>query len=118
MDKTLWCGPFALHILTGKSYESCVNILKETSIGESPVSGVWTGSLINALKSQGLRLNMLKADGSYTLSGFKGIKGLFLCEIREHYVVIKNGIMYDNAHPNGSDPTRHRVLRAYEVLKG
>lgn len=73
--------------------------------------------MVNALKSQGLKLNMLKADGMYTLTRFKNLKGLFLCEIEEHYVVMKNGVMYDNAHPNGANPSRHRVHRAYEVIK-
>lgn len=112
-----YCGPFALSIILGKSYLSCENILKENSMGDVPVSGVWVGSMINALRSQGLKLNMLKADGSYTLSSFKGIKGLYLCEVKGHYVVIRNGIMYDTIHPNGCDPTRHKVLRAYEVIQ-
>lgn len=117
MPKIEWCGPFALHIITGKSYDDCVNILKQTSIGDYPVIGVWIGAMVNALKSQGFRLNMMRADGRYRLSSFKSVKGLFLCEVNRHFVVMKDGVMFDNAHPNGSEPTRHSVLRAYEVIK-
>lgn len=112
-----WCGPFALSIITGKSYDSCIQILKSISIGDQNIEGLWIGSLIVALKSQGFKLRMMKADGAFTLTSFRHLKGLFLCEIKGHYVVLKNGVLYDNAHPNGSDPSKHRVLRAYEVLK-
>jgi hypothetical protein len=78
--------------------------------------GLYTPILAKVLDALGYNIKALKADGKYTLHSFKGVKGMYLCEIKGHFVVMIDGRLFDNMHPAGSDPTNHRVIRAFEIL--
>lgn len=112
----MYCVPAALSIITGRQYDDCVSLIKHY-LGDVNVTGVFVGVPVKILDSLGYNLTPLKAEGSYTLSSFKGIKGTYLCETRGHVVVIKDGKMFDNGHPYGTTPTSHKVIRAFEVTK-
>ena len=112
--KTYYCVPSAISIISGKSYDECESDIK-THLGDIPIRGVYLPIAVNILQSYGIAL--IEHGKHFSLPKFKNTKGTFLCEVLGHALVIKDGRMYDNNHPDGTfEMPRSKVVRCFEVM--
>jgi hypothetical protein len=113
----MYCVPTALSIITGQPYDSCVSQIQRF-LGDIPIKGVYIPIAVKILRDNGFIVEQ-RGEGGWALNKFKATKGLFLVEINRHAIVIRDGKLYDNNHPQGTyNLPKSRVVRCYEVAKG
>lgn len=112
---TQWCVPYALHLITGKTYLECLDLIKQ-DLGDQPIEGVYLPIALGVLERLGYKCDAVKADLS--LKFYNHYDKTYLIEIQKHALVMKKGKMYDNHSPRGTNKYyRARTIRAFQVYK-
>ena len=116
-----FCGPAALSLITGRSVDDCVGVLKDVRHNSRAVKGVYNGEMREALIHLGYRMHVLPVRGRPTLARLlrslkeRGPEHIFLINTTGHYVVLRGRKIYDNKNPKGIfvRQYRHRRARVY-----
>lgn len=116
-----FCGPAALSLITGRSVDDCVGVLKDVRHSSRAVKGVYNGEMREALTHLGYRMHVLPVRGRPTLARLlrslkeRGPENIFLINTTGHYVVLRGRKIFDNKNPEGVfvRQYRHRRARVY-----
>jgi len=116
-----FCGPAALSLITGKSVDDCVSVLKDVRQSSRAVKGVYNGEMREALSHLGYRMYVLPVRGRPTFARLlrslkeRGPEHIFLINTTSHYVVLRGRKIYDNKNPEGIfvRQYQHRRARVY-----
>jgi hypothetical protein len=116
-----FCGPAALSLITGRSVDDCVSVLKNVRHSSQVVKGVYNGEMREALNHLGYRMHVLPVRGRPTLARLlrslreRGPEYIFLINTTGHYVVLRGRKIYDNKNPEGIlvRQYQHRRARVY-----
>jgi hypothetical protein len=120
-NSNTFCGPAALSLITGKSVDDCVSVLKRVRQSTRAVKGVYNEEMREALGHLGYRMHVLPVRGKPTLARIlrslkeRGPEHIFLINTTGHYVVLRGRKIYDNKNPEGIFVRhyRHRRARVY-----
>jgi hypothetical protein len=113
-----FCGPAALSLITGRSVDDCVSVLKNVRHSSQVVKGVYNGEMREALNHLGYRMHVLPVRGRPTLARLlrslreRGPEYIFLINTTGHYVVLRGRKIYDNKNPEGI------LVRQYQASAG
>jgi len=129
-NKTKWCGPTALAIITGKTLKYCHNKLARLEWKKPHyLQGVSNGSMILALREMGYVVKCIDDAWSKTLRQYieekqatSHFRGVMLVNVTGHYVVISKGMVADNhqwtPRPVREHPMwRKKIKRAWIIRK-
>ena len=109
-----FCVPYALALLTGKSIDDCVDLLKE-KLGDQPIAGIFFPVARRILIEQGFECTDMGCVPGMWI-------GNYMLEIPGHMIVVSGGIIYDNgSHINNrsAEILHPRMInRAIKVEKG
>lgn len=100
-----FCGPAALSIITGLHVDECVKLIQQR-IGNKLISGIYFPTIIEIAQDLGFRHYR---TAHFPLSSPNPV----LVVRKEHFVVIWDGILYDNQHPNGTKDFKRTKSEMY-----
>jgi hypothetical protein len=112
-----WCVPSALHIITDKPYEECLQLIKN-HLGDDPISGVYIPIAVKILEVE-LGYTVKRVKAGMRLSQYMDKKyyyKTFLIAIPGHALVIRHSLLFDNKNLNGIlTPYKAPVVEAFLV---
>lgn len=118
-NKTKWCGPTALAIITGRTLKFCHNKLARLEWKQPRhLKGVSNGSMLAALKE--MKFLPFRVDAAHGMTLRKYIeevqstehfRGVMLVNVTRHYVVISKGMVVDNHRTTPMSVRDHPMWR-------
>lgn len=116
-----FCGPAALSLITGRSVDDCVTVLKHIRQSARAIKGIYNTEMREALGHLGYQMHVLPVRGRPTLAQLlrslreRGPEHIFLINTTGHYVVLRGRKIYDNKNPEGVFVRQynHRRARVY-----
>lgn len=123
-NKTRWCGPTALAIITGRTLKFCHNKLARLEKKEPRyLKGVQWFNMTRSLQAMGFKCERVASAESMTLRQYieevqtsKHFRDIMLVYVTSHYVVIHRGMVVDN-HVTAPLPVReHPAWRTHIKL--
>ncbi|HYZ34183.1 MAG TPA: hypothetical protein VE684_18075 [Crenalkalicoccus sp.] len=129
-----WCGPAALALAAGLSYEAACALLREVAPDWYPASGpvvtAYWRDLLAGLARHGIRHEAVEVPPRITLLDLlRGglAAGWYLLRVTDHFLLLRSdgaggGVVHDNRHtgeaPSGRLHGRRRVSHAARLLGG
>ena len=116
-----FCGPAALSLITGRSVDDCVTVLKHIRQSARAIKEIYNTEMREALAHLGYQMHVLPVRGRPTLAQLlrslreRGPEHIFLINTTGHYVVLRGRKIYDNKNPEGVFVRQynHRRARVY-----
>jgi hypothetical protein len=129
-NRSTWCGPAAISIITGCGYDCAVDLMKSVS-GRPMIKGVYNGWMLQALRRLGYDCGTPEefTDWRPTLAWWlrtrdpEDMQTTYLVNVTHHYVVVRGRKIADNKttvpvflrqYPR----RRARVIKAWKIVKG
>lgn len=131
-DKTKWCGPTALSIITGRTLKYCHNKLARLEFKKPRyLKGVSNYSMLCALSNMGYKHERVQViPGRTTLRRYveeiqstDEFRSVMLINVTSHYVVLHKGMVADNRNDGTATPVRNhhawrkQIKRAWIIRK-
>tara|TARA_R110000765_G_scaffold170696_3_gene275704 strand:+ start:7284 stop:7856 length:573 start_codon:yes stop_codon:yes gene_type:complete len=140
MYRNKYCGPAAVSVIAGITAEAAAEKFREyrdanntrgkarqSKTQHAGIVGVWNKEMIPVLKTLGVKTNLVKMNGYVrSSSGRKWVRSgptlrayadelkpnvTYLFNVTNHYVTVRNGMVYDNWHNEGKPISEHRAAR-------
>jgi hypothetical protein len=114
MKQNNWCVPFALAFISGKTPNDIVDLIKEERGETRAVRGVNQRHYLPVLAHLGFKITATVRRPGMTIRKWAanrakwGDKSTWLITNVGHMMVYRDGIIYDNGHPDGSPVSIHK----------